>query len=110
MLELLDYFGTNSGIDAQKNAIPHKYEDGNVLRAPTLDFLHNFICGDNSTGFNGELLPLIQSYARSLLNASKRVFECEVLNTFETSDARLWAERHIPITLRKPILFIDPST
>jgi len=55
MLELLDYFGSTTGLDAPKNALPYAYEDGHVLRVPTL-------------------------------NASRRVFECEVENTFETSD------------------------
>ena len=55
MLELLDYFGANSGLDAPKNALPYEYENGHVLRVPTL-------------------------------NASRKVFECEVVNTHETSD------------------------
>jgi len=55
MLELLDYFGSCSGLEAQKNALPYDYEDGRVLRVPTL-------------------------------NVSRRVFECEVVNIFETSD------------------------
>jgi flavin reductase (DIM6/NTAB) family NADH-FMN oxidoreductase RutF len=55
MLELLDYFGSCTGLDAPKNALPYECEDGHVLRVPTL-------------------------------NISKRVFECEVVNIFETSD------------------------
>ena len=55
MLELLDYFGSCSGLDAPKNALPYEYENGHVLAVPTL-------------------------------NASRKVFECEVVNTFETSD------------------------
>ena len=55
MFELLDYFGSCTGIDAPKNALPYEYEDGHVLHVPTL-------------------------------NVSRRVFELEVLNTFETSD------------------------
>jgi len=55
MLELLDYFGSRSGVDAPKNALPYEYEDGHVLHVPTLA-------------------------------VSRRVFECEVVNTFETSD------------------------
>jgi len=55
MLELLDYFGSCSGLDTQKNAVPYECEDGHVLRVPTL-------------------------------NISRRVYECEVVNTFETSD------------------------
>ena len=55
MLELLDYFGSSSGLDAPKNTLPYEYENGHVLRVPTL-------------------------------NASRKVFECEVVNTFETSD------------------------
>ena len=56
MLELLDYFGSSSGIDAPKNTLPYEYEDGHVLRVPTLSI-------------------------------SRRVFECEVVNTFDTSDS-----------------------
>jgi len=55
MLELLDYFGLHTGLDAPKNALSYKYEDGHVLHVPTLDI-------------------------------SRRVYECEVANTFETSD------------------------
>jgi len=55
MLELLDYFGSCTGLDAPKNALTYEYESGNVLCVPTL-------------------------------NISRRVFECEVVNTFETSD------------------------
>ena len=55
MLELLDYFGSCTGLDAPKNALLYEHEDGHVLRVPTL-------------------------------NRSRRVFECEVVNTFETSD------------------------
>jgi len=55
MLELLDYFGSRSGLDAQKNALTYEYENGQVLNVPTL-------------------------------NISRRVFECEVINAFETSD------------------------
>ena len=55
MLELLDYFGSCSGLEAPKNALPYEYENGHVLPVPTL-------------------------------NVSRRVFECEVVNTFETSD------------------------
>ena len=55
MLELLDYFGSCTALDAPKNTLPYEYEDGHVLRVPTL-------------------------------NASRKVFECEVVNTFETSD------------------------
>ena len=55
MLELLDYFGSHSGNDAPKNALPYGFEDGRVLRVPTL-------------------------------NLSRRVFECEVVNTFGTRD------------------------
>jgi len=55
MLELLDYFGSTTGLDAPKNAIMYKYENGLVLNVPTL-------------------------------NISRRVFECEVVGTYETSD------------------------
>ena len=55
MLELLDYFGSTTGLEAPKNAIPYEYEDGHVLHVPTL-------------------------------NLSRRVFECEVMNKYETSD------------------------
>jgi len=55
MLEMLDYFGSHTGLDAPKNALPYEYEDGYVLNVPTL-------------------------------NISRRVFECQVVNTFETSD------------------------
>ncbi|MCL2494274.1 MAG: flavin reductase family protein [Oscillospiraceae bacterium] len=36
MLELLDYFGSRSGKDGQKDALSFEYEDGAVLRVPTL--------------------------------------------------------------------------
>ena len=55
MLELLDYFGCHSGLEAPKNNLPYEYENGHVLQVPTL-------------------------------NISRRVYECEVVNTFETSD------------------------
>jgi len=55
MLELLDYFGSCTGLDAQKNALSYEYEGGHVLPVPTL-------------------------------NVSRRVFECQVVSTFETSD------------------------
>jgi len=55
MLELLDYFGSTTGFDASKNALPYEYENGHVLDVPTL-------------------------------NVSRRVFECEVVGTYETSD------------------------
>jgi flavin reductase (DIM6/NTAB) family NADH-FMN oxidoreductase RutF len=55
MLELLDYFGSCSGLAAPKNALDYAYEEGHVLRVPTL-------------------------------SVSRRVFECEVENTFKTSD------------------------
>ena len=55
MLELLDYFGMTSGLDAPKNAVPYEHESGHVLNVPTL-------------------------------NASRRVFECEVVGTYETAD------------------------
>lgn len=56
MLELLDYFGSCSGLKAPKNGVAYEYADGHVLHVPTL-------------------------------NRSRRVFECEVVNTFETSDS-----------------------
>jgi len=37
MLELLDYFGSCSGKDGQKNGIPFDCEDGSVLHVPTLN-------------------------------------------------------------------------
>ena len=37
MLELLDYFGSRSGKDGQKNDIPYDYENGSVLHIPTLN-------------------------------------------------------------------------
>ena len=55
MLELLDYFGSTTGLDSAKNALSYEYENGHVLDVPTL-------------------------------NASRRVFECEVIGTYETSD------------------------
>ncbi|MCL2202802.1 MAG: flavin reductase family protein [Defluviitaleaceae bacterium] len=55
MLELLDYFGKTSGLDGVKRDMPYEYEDGHVLRVPTL-------------------------------NVSRRLFECEVVGTYETSD------------------------
>jgi len=55
MLELLDYFGSTTGLDAPKNALPYEYENGHALNVPTL-------------------------------NVSRRVFECEVVGTYETSD------------------------
>ena len=55
MLELLDYFGSCSGLDAPKNTLQYEYEDGHILHVPTL-------------------------------NTSRRVFECEIINTFETDD------------------------
>jgi len=55
MLELLDYFGSCTGLNAPKTTLAFDYEDGHVLRVPTLTI-------------------------------SRRVFECEVADTFETSD------------------------
>ena len=55
MLELLDYFGSCSGLETKKNALPYEYENGHVLQVPTL-------------------------------NMSRRVFECKVVNTFETDN------------------------
>jgi flavin reductase (DIM6/NTAB) family NADH-FMN oxidoreductase RutF len=37
MLELLDYFGSCSGKDGQKNAIPFEFEEGRALHVPTLN-------------------------------------------------------------------------
>ena len=37
MLELLDYFGSRSGKDGQKNEIPYDCESGFALPVPTLD-------------------------------------------------------------------------
>ena len=55
MLELLDYFGSCSALDAPKNALQYDYENGHVLPVPTL-------------------------------SVSRRVYECEVVNKFDTSD------------------------
>jgi len=55
MLELLDYFGSTTGLDAPKNALAYEYAKGQVLDVPTL-------------------------------NVSRRVFECQVVGTYETSD------------------------
>ena len=37
MLELLDYFGSRSGTDGQKNHVSFDYEDGFALHVPTLN-------------------------------------------------------------------------
>lgn len=37
MLTLLDYFGSRSGKETEKNEIPYEYSNGNVLNVPTLD-------------------------------------------------------------------------
>ena len=37
MLALLDYFGSRSGKNGQKNEVEYKYQDGHVLHVPTLD-------------------------------------------------------------------------
>ena len=87
MLELLDYFGSCSGLDEPKNALPYEYEDGRVLRVPTL-------------------------------NISRRVFECEVVNTFQTSDTTTYfcickncqqieglGEKYKDIALLEPVVY-----
>ncbi|MCL2603717.1 MAG: flavin reductase family protein [Defluviitaleaceae bacterium] len=37
MLALLDYFGMTTGLDGTKDALPYEWEDGHVLRVPTLN-------------------------------------------------------------------------
>jgi flavin reductase (DIM6/NTAB) family NADH-FMN oxidoreductase RutF len=37
MLELLDYFGSRSGKDGRKNALPYEHGDGAALHVPTLN-------------------------------------------------------------------------
>ena len=37
MLDLLDYFGSRSGKNGQKNEVEYSYQDGCTLHAPTLD-------------------------------------------------------------------------
>lgn len=37
MLQMLDFFGSCSGKDGQKNAISYEYSNGDILRVPTLD-------------------------------------------------------------------------
>jgi flavin reductase (DIM6/NTAB) family NADH-FMN oxidoreductase RutF len=37
MLELVDYFGSNSSKNGVKNAIPYEYSVGESVKAPTLD-------------------------------------------------------------------------
>lgn len=37
MLELMDYFGSNSGKETLKDAIVYEYSKGNAVNAPTLD-------------------------------------------------------------------------
>jgi flavin reductase (DIM6/NTAB) family NADH-FMN oxidoreductase RutF len=55
MVELMDYFGSQTGFDGVKDALPYKYENGHVLQVPTL-------------------------------NASRRVYEFEVLKTFDVDE------------------------
>lgn len=37
MLELLDFFGANTGLEGPKEGVPYGWSDGEVLRVPTLD-------------------------------------------------------------------------
>ena len=37
MLELLDFFGAHTGLEAKKDALPYDWSDGEKVHAPTLD-------------------------------------------------------------------------
>lgn len=87
MLELLDYFGSCSALEAPKNALLYEYENGHILPVPTL-------------------------------NISRKVFECEVLKTFETSDTTTYfcisrncqqieglGKKHEDIALLEPVVY-----